>query len=139
VYESLISTEEKGEAGIFYTPRVEIDFMCRLSLVEYLFSKTGINKEEIIDIVFNPESIQYYSNKENLKQIKFYLENVKIVDPAVGSASFLVGMLNILVDLHTNLTQKIENRTENLFALKQKIILNNLFGVDVKDWAVMVG
>jgi hypothetical protein len=35
VYESLVNISEKGdergEAGIFYTPRTEIDFMCRLA------------------------------------------------------------------------------------------------------------
>jgi hypothetical protein len=52
---------------------------------------------------------------------------------------FLVGMMNVLVEIHSNLIRKIEKREENLFALKQKIILENLYGVDVKDWAVMVG
>ncbi len=139
VYESLIAEEERGVAGIFYTPRLEIDFMCRLSLVNYLHTKTNIRKEELIDIVFNPDSISNYPNRENLKAIKHYLDNVKIVDPAVGSASFLVGMMNILVELHSSLTRKIEGRDENIFALKHKIIRDNLYGVDVKEWAVMVG
>lgn len=139
VYESLINEEERGDAGIFYTPRVEIDFMCRLSLVNYLHSKTGINKKDLIEIIFNPESIGEYSNSENLIAIRKNLLNAKIVDPAVGSASFLVGMMNILVELHSALTKRIERREENLFALKHRIILENLYGVDVKDWAVMVG
>jgi type I restriction-modification system DNA methylase subunit len=32
IYESLIAEQERGEAGIFYTPRVEVDLMCRVSL-----------------------------------------------------------------------------------------------------------
>ncbi len=139
VYESLINEEERGEAGIFYTPRVEIDFMCRLSLVNYLHSRTGIDKNDLIDILFNPESIDCFQDKEKLGSIKYHLDRVKIVDPAVGSASFIVGMLNILVDLHSRLTRRIEGRDENLFALKHRIIRDNLYGVDVKDWAVMVG
>jgi hypothetical protein len=139
VYESLIAEEERGETGIFYTPRVEIDFMCRISLVEYLSNETEVAKEKIIDFIFNPhESISNLSDDE-ARAIKIKLDEVKIVDPAVGSASFLVGMMNILVELHQELTKKLENREENLFALKQKIILENLYGVDVKDWAVMVG
>lgn len=139
VYESLINEGERGDAGIFYTPRVEIDFMCRLSLVNYLASKTQIDKNELIEIIFNPDSIGRYGNNENLVSIRKYLYNVKIVDPAVGSASFLVGMMNILVELNYAIIKKIENREENLFALKHRIILENLYGVDVKDWAVMVG
>ncbi|MEO0262786.1 MAG: hypothetical protein ABIM62_03590, partial [candidate division WOR-3 bacterium] len=96
VYESLISEEERGEAGIFYTPRVEIDFMCRISLTEYLASETKINREKIIDFIFDPHNKISQFSKEELKEIKEKLDNVKIVDPAVGSASFLVGMMNIL-------------------------------------------
>lgn len=139
VYESLIAEEERGEAGIFYTPRVEIDFMCRISLVEYLANETKISKDKIIDFIFDPHNENLKLEKEELSLIKRSLDNVKIVDPAVGSASFLVGMMNILVELHQELTRKLENREKNLFALKHKIILENLYGVDVKDWAVMVG
>ncbi len=139
VYESLINEEERDKAGIFYTPRTEIDFMCRLSLVNYLHEKTKIDKQELIDIVFNTDSINDYNNTENLNLIRKHLFDVKIVDPAAGSASFLVGMMNILVELHSAITRKIENKEENLFALKHKIILENLYGVEVKDWAVMVG
>jgi len=139
VYESLIAEEERQKAGIFYTPRVEIDLMCRLSLIEYLFEETKIPKDDLITLVFEPQEIENYDNLENLRKIKFALDNVKIVDPCVGSASFLVGMMNVLVEIHSNLIRKLEKREENLFALKQKIILENLYGVDVKDWAVMVG
>ncbi|WP_333784768.1 DNA methyltransferase, partial [Thermocrinis sp.] len=139
VYESLIAEEERQKAGIFYTPRVEIDLMCRLSLVEYLFEETKISKDDLISFIFEPEEIENYHNIEDLRKIKSALDSVKIVDPCVGSASFLVGMMNVLVEIHSHLTKKLEGREENLFALKQKIILENLYGVDVKDWAVMVG
>ncbi len=139
VYESLITEEERGEAGIFYTPRVEIDFMCRMSLVEYLTNETKISKEKIIDFIFAPHNKVSLLTRDELAQIKEKLDKAKIVDPAVGSASFLVGMMNILVELHQELTRALENREENIFALKEKIILENLYGVDVKDWAVMVG
>jgi len=141
VYESLISEEERGSAGIFYTPRTEIDYMCKLSLVQYLAEETEIIKEKLVPIVFHPETIQENKEvkEEELRKIKTVLDNIKVVDPAVGSASFLVGMLNVLVNLQLNLLRKLEGREENIFAIKNKIILENLYGVDVKEWAVMVG
>jgi len=139
VYESIIAEEERGEAGIFYTPRVEIDFMCRMSLVGYLSNEIKISKEKIIDFIFEPHNKVLSLSREELSRIKEKLDKLKVVDPAVGSASFLVGMMNILVELHQELINTLEKREENLFALKQKIILGNLYGVDVKDWAVMVG
>ncbi|MCD6408558.1 Eco57I restriction-modification methylase domain-containing protein [bacterium] len=138
VYESLIFGQEQETSGIFYTPRVEIDFMCRLSLVEYLVENTGIPKNEILPLIFEPDRIENFSSIEKLKEIKTSLDKVKIVDPACGSGSFLVGMMNILVELHTALARKLENKEKNIFALKQQIVLKNLYGVDVKGWAVMV-
>ncbi len=139
VYESLIAEEERGYSGIFYTPRVEIDFMCRMALTEFLANKTSIEKEKIIDFIFDPYNRFSIFSRDELGKIKSKLDKVKIVDPAVGSASFLVGMMNILVELHSVLTKQLEGRDENIFALKERVILENLYGVDVKDWAVMVG
>jgi len=141
VYESLISEEERGKAGIFYTPRVEIDYMCRLSIVEYLFEETKISKTKLIPLIFEPQRIVDDSEIEfeNLRKIREAIDRVKIVDPAVGSASFLVGMMNVLVEIMRNLSLRVDKREENLFALKNKVLSENLYGVDVKDWAVMVG
>ncbi|MCR4418001.1 MAG: BREX-1 system adenine-specific DNA-methyltransferase PglX [Ignavibacteria bacterium] len=138
VYESLIAEEEKGVSGIFYTPRIEIDYMCRMSLIKYLETETRLTQEKIIDFVFDPHNKVSELENEELSLIRKKLNDVKIVDPAVGSASFLVGMMNILLELNQEIA-KVEKKEENIFALKQKIILENLYGVDVKDWAVMVG
>lgn len=138
VYESLINEEERSGGGIFYTPRVEIDLMCRLSLVEYLAGRTNIEKSKIVNFIFNPHNSQDLTGEE-VRKIKSFLDSVKIVDPAVGSASFLVSFMNILVELHNELSMRLGLGEENEFALKKKIILENLYGVDVKDWAVMVG
>ncbi|MCX7909360.1 MAG: Eco57I restriction-modification methylase domain-containing protein [Ignavibacteria bacterium] len=139
VYESLINEEERGESGIFYTPRVEIDLMCRLSLFFYLKSKTSVPDDLLLNFLYLPSETAKSISIAELKLIRKHLENVKIIDPAVGSASFLVGMMNILVELQSELSLQIDNRQENIFALKEKIIRDNLYGVDVKDWAVMVG
>ncbi|NWG04552.1 MAG: Eco57I restriction-modification methylase domain-containing protein [Syntrophaceae bacterium] len=144
VYESLISEEERGKGGIFYTPRIEIDYMCRLSLVEYLSEETKIPKKDLIPLVFEPQRVLdvgaiHELPLNDLRKIKEAIDKVKVVDPAVGSASFLVGMMNVLIEIMRNLSSKIDRREENLFALKNKVLSENLYGVDVKDWAVMVG
>nr|HID57806.1 hypothetical protein [Desulfobacterales bacterium] len=149
VYESLISEEERGRAGIFYTPRIEIDYMCRLSLTEYVHDATGIPKETLIPFVFEPfppslpgqgESSTVDSDllDDQLRKVESALDKVRIVDPAVGSASFLVGMMNVLTELHRCINKRFD-REVNEFDLKSKVIRENLYGVDVKDWAVMVG
>lgn len=152
VYEKFVNIEttpqikkkydsEGNSKGIVYTQEKEIDFMCKKSLIEYLLIKIPeLPREYIYDFIyvdiddFNRLEI----SRELFLKLKNVLENIKIVDPAVGSGSFLVGFLNLLVNLHKKI-QKFEpaaNLTD--FGLKKKIIKNNLYGVDVMDWAVKI-
>ncbi len=138
VYESLIAEEERGEAGIFYTPRLEVDMMCRLSIVEYLHQRWNFDRKRLFHFVFSPydpATLQPFSDAEK-RALERALKECKVVDPAVGSGSFLVGMLNVLCELLDALAESLERKRYNRFELKRQLILNNLYGVDVKDWAV---
>ncbi len=138
VYESLIFEEERGKAGIFYTPRIEVDFMCRQSLLEYLVEITGISQDKLISFIYSTEEDRAnLLSVEEAKKIGNALYNVKIVDPACGSGAFLVGMLHVLMELYSHILKKMNERL-NLFKTKKEIINNNLYGVDIKDWAVRV-
>jgi hypothetical protein len=139
VYESLIAEEERGKAGIFYTPRLEVDLMCRLSIAEYLHERLGLSRDKVLEFVFLPteETLRPFSIDER-KAIEKALRECKIVDPAVGSGSFLVGALNVLCDLLDALATSLGKKRHDRYELKKQLILNNLYGVDVKDWAVRV-
>ena len=65
------------------------------------------------------------------------LKQLAIVDPACGSGSFLVGMLHILNDLRERTNQGLR-REESNFDRKKDIIGQNLYGVDVMEWACHV-
>ena len=57
VYESLVNVsdeaDERGDAGIFYTPRTEIDLMCRLALVDNLTNHLGeAHKNLLYEVIF---------------------------------------------------------------------------------------
>jgi len=145
VYESLIAEEERGKAGIFYTPRVEVDFMCRRPMIEYLTDKTSVEKETLVKFVMNaggldePPELQ----RPQLKEMEQALGDLKVVDPACGSGAFLVGMMNVIVALHkelyAQLGEPLDDSRGDLFALKKRIIADTLYGVDVKKWAIRVG
>jgi hypothetical protein len=52
-FEGLEGEDLRGRAGIFYTPRVEIDLMCRLSLVDWLANHLGEEHKPLLyDAVF---------------------------------------------------------------------------------------
>jgi len=148
VYESLVNLSEeasdRAEAGIFYTPRTEIDLMCRLALVDYLANHLGSeHKKSFYEAVFalEPEEKAEADNalsKANLwRDLDDRLRDITIVDPACGSGSFLVGMLHILDDLQARATQPL-GRAETSYDRKKRIIGQNLYGVDIMEWAVHV-
>ncbi len=148
VYESLVnvSTEadKRGEAGIFYTPRTEIDLMCRLALVDNLANHLGQDhKNPLYEVVFALEPGEKEEADRSLAGANLWsalddrLREMAVLDPACGSGSFLVGMLNILNDLGERADHQL-SRHESSFDRKRRIIGQNLYGVDVMDWACHV-
>lgn len=152
VYESLVNitfeglTEEdlRGSAGIFYTPRVEIDLMCRLSLVDTLANHLGTDKKPLLyDAVFayDPADKQRTDRAlaaQNLwPDLNRLLRETTICDPACGSGSFLVGMLLVLDDLQARVDTQL-GIEETPYERRRRIIGEQLYGVDVMDWAVHV-
>lgn len=158
VYESLVAEEERHAAGIFYTPREEIDYMCRLSLIEYLHEQSRLPKDALIPLVMEPRrlletpeacperergngivpfgGLSQTRQHEALRVVEKALREIRVVDPAVGSGSFLVGMMKALASIQQVIAEKLERKRFNEFDLKRRIIMENLYGVDVKDWAV---
>ena len=117
--------EVKKSGGVFYTPQYIVNYIVENTVSEKIKKLT-------------PEQIK----------------EIKILDPACGSGSFLVGTYNFLLNHHLNqYTQpktikkalkdaKIYQISENTYRLtileKQKILTNNIYGVDIDSQAVEV-
>ena len=148
VYESLVNVsdeaDERGDAGIFYTPRTEIDLMCRLALVDNLTNHLGeTHKDLLYEVLFAFDPDDKAEADRKLAEVQLWeplntsLRGLAVVDPACGSGSFLVGMLHILNDLRDRVNQGL-GREESSFDRKKGIIGQNLYGVDVMEWACHV-
>ena len=148
VYESLVNVsdeaDERGDAGIFYTPRTEIDLMCRLALVDNLTNHLGeTHKDLLYEVLFafdlddKAEADGKLAEAQLWESFDTTLKGLAVVDPACGSGSFLVGMLHILDDLRDRANQGL-GREESSFDRKKDIIGQNLYGVDVMEWACHV-
>lgn len=153
VYESLVNVSEeageadadiRGEAGIFYTPRVEIDLMCRLALVDWLTNHLGgEHKPLLYEAVFAFEENEKaradaaLAASDMWPQLSDLLRGVTVVDPACGSGSFLVGMLLVLDDLLARADDQL-GQEQTPYERRKRIIGASLYGVDVMDWAVHV-
>ena len=148
VYESLVNIQDdvdaRGEAGIFYTPRTEIDLMCRLSLVDHLANHIGENRKELLyQLVFALETDEKTDADKAAAAAALWptlnerLHDITVLDPACGSGSFLVGMLNILDDLQERANRQL-GIAEASYERKKRIIGQSLYGVDVMEWACHV-
>jgi hypothetical protein len=142
--EELTEEDLRRRAGIFYTPRVEIDLMCRLALVDALSNRLGAEFRPLLyDVVFatdpdEKESADAALTAHNLwSRFNDALRSLTICDPACGSGSFLVGMLLVLDDLQARANQQL-GIEETPYERRRRIIGNQLYGVDVMDWAVHV-
>lgn len=143
IYEMLVNVseieDEQHQAGIFYTPKVEIELMLRRSLVEFLFRKSGIDKQKLYLFAFpeKEEEAEPDFTEPETKLLLSALESITIVDPACGSGHYLVVAAQILWELKDALYRQTGHLI-NKFTAKQKIIENSIFGVDVKEWATEI-
>lgn len=152
VYESLVNitfegvgeTDQRGTAGIFYTPRVEIDLMCRLVLLDYLTNHLGDQQRPLLrNAIFAYDAEEKNAADAELAQANLWpglnplLRDATFLDPACGSGSFLVGMLSILDDLQARADAQL-GLQETPYERRKRIIGQSLYGVDVMKWAVHV-
>ncbi|WP_461257026.1 Eco57I restriction-modification methylase domain-containing protein [Treponema sp. R80B11-R83G3] len=117
--------EVKKAGGVYYTPQYIVDYIVQNTVGEKIKNK---KPEEIVAI--------------------------KICDPACGSGSFLVGAYQYLLNYHLDYytqeknvktsqkNKKIFEAGHNTYRLtideKQRILTNNIFGVDIDNQAVEV-
>ncbi|MEP7127810.1 MAG: N-6 DNA methylase [Chitinophagales bacterium] len=117
--------EEKPEVrkagGVYYTPQYIVEYIVKNTVGKLIESKT-------------PKEVS----------------KIKIVDPACGSGSFLIGAYQYLLDWHKNIYSDrgiiSKGGKGNLLtpegnlttAEKKRILLNNIFGVDIDVNAVEV-
>ena len=65
------------------------------------------------------------------------VNRVRIIDPACGSGAFLVGMLLVLDDLQLRCDAALGN-VQTAYERRKRILQDQLYGVDVMEWAVRV-
>lgn len=158
IFENLILKLEKGEdlrkkTGSYYTPRVIVHFMCQQSLKEYLGSESEIDKSKIESLFTMGPADQL--SEEELKKLetlisipqarllKSLIKKAYILDPAVGSGAFLVGMLHEMFSIIKlsdirEFGQEYIQRSNYNYELKRELIETSLCGVDIQDQAVRI-
>lgn len=113
--------EVKKAGGVYYTPNYIVDYIIKNTVGELLKDKT-------------PEQV----------------DKVRVLDPACGSGSFLLGAYQFLLDWHLDYyvsspakyKKRFYKAGENNYKLtiseRKRILTNNIYGVDIDSQAVEV-
>lgn len=158
IFESLLSEEidevtgssKKKITGAFYTPREIVNYMCEQSILEYLRSRVPDSPDRdkrFEELIRLPETIFRDQDQNKRRDWKPYSEAIikaldgdgqdplTILDPAVGSGAFPMGMLHLLTKIYGRLDSKYE---KNISKLKRSILSKSLYGVDIEQTAIEI-
>ncbi len=134
VFEELVTG--RHDSGAYYTPRPVVSFMCREALKGYLQSRVGSLSENVISEFVDKRDTSGVSVSD-AREIGRALDEVTVVDPACGSGAYLLGMMQELVELQTELYNAGLD-SKSLYDLKLQIIERNLYGADLDLFAVNI-
>lgn len=158
IFEELLAVKDRKDKGAFYTPREIVHYMCRESLIQHLVSENTAPEERIrkifeikdtdLSVLIDNKKTEAIKKMQDLKDIAdkvdISLRHVKIVDPAVGSGAFPMGMLNEISSvryyLNSNFLHK-KNTSENelsLYDIKKETLENCIYAVDLEPGAVEI-
>ena len=128
--------EKQKKDGIFYTPEYITDYICRITILPYL--SIGGNANNIHEL------IKEYENGNNLTELDRKLKEIKIIDPACGSGSFLNKSVDVLFEIHQALHDSMYANDDSLdqyfdsLESRKQIISDNIYGVDINEESVEI-
>jgi type I restriction-modification system DNA methylase subunit len=147
-YEMFLA-ERRKEEGIYYTPA---------NITQYLV-------DTCLDLVFKPLKEELYAsirenNIQKACEIAQRIKEIKILDPACGSGSFLVKVVRYLFRFYEELVEKLKDVRHGFFVeaneifrkvreileinstfdveLAKKIVSRHVFGIDLDKSAISV-
>ena len=164
IYEKLITYMERKKLGAYYTPEEITSYICKNTIEPYLVDRINEKfgkKFETIDQIIESD------DRKIILYLFEQLKEIKVLDPAVGSAHFLESAIDVLVKIYKKIWEKarelnikkgleivatdekgeiieinlLEISDEDKFELLVKffiIISKNIYGVDINPSALKV-
>lgn len=141
VFENMMEEEEAAQSGTFYTPRSIVQFMAEETLTRYLSDHTGISQDRLLPLTAD-DSDPHDLTLAEAGHIITALEGVRVLDPAVGTASMLVGFLNAMIRVRRSAEARggihAAEGSPALAQWKREYIQHCLYGVDIKHEAIEI-
>ncbi len=138
VFENQLEAQDRGQSGSFYTPRVIVAYMCQEALAGYLATRADVRRDRA-QALFDAEQPTALTPAE-ADRISAALDTLTVLDPAVGSGSFLIGMMTEILRLRRAcaFANGVAITPAQIADWKEAIIRDTLYGVDLKSEAVEV-
>ena len=133
IFENLL--EDNKDTGAFYTPKEIVHYMTEESLLEYLITTCSEIEETALKNLVKNKEIGDLDDDEQ-RDIDIALDKVKICDPAIGSGAFPMGLLIEIFAIKSILAFEHGWKASSPATIKQKIIENSIYGVDIEPGAV---
>ncbi len=138
IYESFEEEEIRKKTGSFFTQKSQIQVLCHYALFYYFKNNKELNIQD--DTIFNIVFKKNYPKKlpfEAYSQINFFLQKIKVIDPSCGLGTFLIEMIEIILELILN-----NPLNEHISKDERRIIIENLFsnffGFDINSKSVKI-
>ena len=152
IFESFLATlktetgaQAKKANGAFYTPREIVSYMSRESIRQYLYTSLDASatlKKSIDELLDRPDNEWALAGtnskrdtvaKEDRERILSALRDIRVLDPAVGSGAFPMGVLHKMLSLYERLDPSFDS-----YETKLSILRNNIYGVDIDPTAIEI-
>lgn len=140
VFENMMEERERGKSGTFYTPRPIVHYMCREALLGFLTERSGLPRS-LLAAQFEEAPAEPLTLSD-ARRVEEALDAVRVLDPAVGTGAFLVGILHELVSLRLACEAakgaSVPRSSAKAAEWKRQFISNALYGVDIKPEAIEI-
>ncbi len=153
-----VAPDKRKATGSYYTPRIVVHFICREVLLQFLRRHgSGPDWDARLKALFELDAANGLSadavarlrkllSPQEGAALRDRLRDLKCCDPAVGSGAFPVGLLHELVVLRRIIETAAngyvdpirKDGTRWLHDVKEKIVENCLFGVDIQQQAIEI-
>ena len=144
--------EVKKAGGVYYTPTYIVEYIVQNTMGKLLNDCSSRGNEAQTSGMNEPSHVGCYTNREAAR-ILARVAKLKILDPACGSGSFLLGAYEHLLKWHRDfytqndpvkwakgsqpvLVQTASGGWKLTVTERKRILLDNLYGVDIDTQAV---
>ncbi|NHJ87910.1 MAG: N-6 DNA methylase [Asgard group archaeon] len=138
IFETSLHLETKQRSGSYYTEPLEVNYMCAEALFYYLSTTLEFDKSKLAKLIWKQDnSTTLDLSEDDSKTLLSYINKIRLIDPACGSGAIIIGFINLVYRLNSQLLSQINNQID-ANELILDFIKKQLFGLDINEEAIIV-